>query len=101
MTTDELREAVASGRIDTVVLGFCDMQGRLQGKRFTAQHFLDAVLEHGSEACNYLLAVDVEMEIFGYGLIVFAFLFGFSTIKRVYDHKDAVRATARGGNGHG
>ncbi len=46
-------------------------------------------------------AVDVEMEIFGYGLIVFAFLFGFSTIKRVYDHKDAVRATARGGNGHG
>ncbi len=61
MTIEELREAVASGRIDTVVLGFCDMQGRLQGKRFTAQHFLDAVLDHGSEACNYLLAVDVEM----------------------------------------
>lgn len=61
MTIDDLREAVSSGRIDTVVLGFADMQGRLQGKRFTAQHFLDAVLDHGSEACNYLLAVDVEM----------------------------------------
>jgi len=61
MTTEELREAVASGRIDTVVLGFADMQGRLQGKRFTAQHFLDTVLDAGSEACNYLLAVDVEM----------------------------------------
>ncbi|MFM9126853.1 MAG: glutamine synthetase family protein [Solirubrobacterales bacterium] len=61
VTIDELREAVASGRIDTVVLGFADMQGRLQGKRFTAGHFLDAVLDHGSEACNYLLAVDVEM----------------------------------------
>ncbi|MFM9023214.1 MAG: glutamine synthetase family protein [Solirubrobacterales bacterium] len=61
VTIEELREAVASGRIDTVVLGFADMQGRLQGKRFTAGHFLDAVLDHGSEACNYLLAVDVEM----------------------------------------
>lgn len=61
MTIEELREAAASGRIDTVVLGFADMQGRLQGKRFTAGHFLDAVLDHGSEACNYLLAVDVEM----------------------------------------
>ena len=37
------------------------MQGRLQGKRLTARHFLDEVLEHGAEACNYLLAVDVEM----------------------------------------
>ena len=61
MTIEELREAVGEGRIDTVVLGFADMQGRLQGKRFTAAHFLDTVLEQGSEACNYLLAVDVEM----------------------------------------
>src|SRR3984885_12408711 len=37
------------------------MQGRLQGKRFTARHFLDEVVEHGAEGCNYLLAVDVEM----------------------------------------
>ena len=37
------------------------MQGRLQGKRLTARHFLDEVVEHGAEGCNYLLAVDVDM----------------------------------------
>ena len=46
-------------------------------------------------------AVDVELEIFGFGLVVFAFLFGFSTIKRVYDHRDAARAAARKEAGHG
>jgi len=61
MTLDELRQAVASGEIDTILLALTDMQGRLQGKRFAAQHFLNTVLDHGSEACNYLLAVDVEM----------------------------------------
>ena len=38
-----------------------DMQGRLQGKRLTAEHFLDEVADHGAEGCNYLLAVDVDM----------------------------------------
>jgi glutamine synthetase len=38
-----------------------DMQGRLQGKRCRRRYFLDEVLEHGAEGCNYLLAVDVEM----------------------------------------
>ena len=62
MTLDELRNAVADKEIDTVLLAMTDMQGRLQGKRFTAQHFLDTVLGgHGAEGCNYLLAVDVEM----------------------------------------
>ena len=61
MTLDELRNAVGEGEIDTVLLAMTDMQGRLQGKRFTAKHFLDAVLGHGAEGCNYLLAVDVEM----------------------------------------
>src|ERR1700710_1853415 len=37
------------------------MEGRLQGKRLTAGHFLSEVLEHGAEGCNYLLAVDVDM----------------------------------------
>ncbi|MER5770556.1 glutamine synthetase family protein [Streptomyces sp. NPDC001985] len=59
--TEELRALVASGEIDTVVLAFPDMQGRLQGKRFAAPFFLDEVLEHGAEGCNYLLAVDTEM----------------------------------------
>ncbi|MEU3601845.1 glutamine synthetase family protein [Streptomyces sp. NPDC006798] len=57
----ELRARVASGEIDTVVLAFPDMQGRLQGKRFAAPFFLDEVLAHGTEGCNYLLAVDTEM----------------------------------------
>ncbi|WP_406388795.1 glutamine synthetase family protein [Streptomyces sp. NBC_00887] len=58
---EELRLLVASGEIDTVVLAFPDMQGRLQGKRFAASFFVDEVLEHGTEGCNYLLAVDTDM----------------------------------------
>ena len=61
MTVEELRKAVAEGTVDTVLLAIADMEGRLQGKRLTASHFLDDVLEHGAEGCNYLLAVDVDM----------------------------------------
>jgi glutamine synthetase len=65
VTLDELKQAVADGTVDTVLLAIADMEGRLQGKRLTAQHFLDEVLEHGAEGCNYLLAVDVDMETVG------------------------------------
>jgi glutamine synthetase len=58
---DELRAKVDAGDIDTVLLALTDMQGRLQGKRLTARYFLDEVASHGAEGCNYLLAVDVEM----------------------------------------
>src|SRR6516162_10193470 len=61
LTLEELRSAVGAGEIDTVVLAFTDMQGRLQGKRLSAEFFLDEVAEHFSEGCNYLLAVDVDM----------------------------------------
>jgi glutamine synthetase len=61
MTLDELRSAVRDGTIDTVLLCIADMEGRLQGKRLTARHFLDEVVEHHAEGCNYLLAVDVDM----------------------------------------
>ncbi len=61
MTLEELREAVSLGTVDTVLLAMTDMQGRLQGKRLTATHFLNEVAEHGAEGCNYLLAVDVDM----------------------------------------
>ncbi|MCL7379170.1 glutamine synthetase family protein [Streptomyces sp. 35G-GA-8] len=61
LRVEELRVLVEGGEIDTVVLAFPDMQGRLQGKRFAARFFLDDVLEHGTEGCNYLLAVDTEM----------------------------------------
>jgi len=56
-----LRDEITTGRLDTVVVAITDMQGRLQGKRFHAPFFLDDVLEHGTEGCNYLLAVDVDM----------------------------------------
>jgi len=61
LTVDQLRPQVHDGTIDTVVVAFPDMQGRLQGKRVHAQFFLDTVLAHGTEGCNYLLAVDVDM----------------------------------------
>ncbi len=61
VTLEELTEAVEQGSVDTVLLALTDMQGRLQGKRLTATHFLAEVVEHGAEGCNYLLAVDVEM----------------------------------------
>ena len=60
-STQQLRADIESGQIDTVLVAFTDMQGRLQGKRMHAQFFLDSVLEHGTEGCNYLLAVDVDM----------------------------------------
>ena len=43
MTLDELKKAVADGTVDTVLLAIADMEGRLQGKRLTASHFLDDV----------------------------------------------------------
>lgn len=61
LTPEGLREAAASGEIDTVVLGMVDMQGRLQGKRLAVEHFLETVIAHRAEGCNYLLALDVEM----------------------------------------
>ena len=69
LSLDELRTAVDAGEIDTVLLCLADMQGRLQGKRLTARHFVEEVLAHGAEACNYLLAVDVEMNtVSGYAM---------------------------------
>src|ERR1700760_2665551 len=61
MSLSRLREGVDNGSIDTVVVAIVDMQGRLQGKRLDARFFLNDTLEHGTEGCNYLLAVDVEM----------------------------------------
>jgi glutamine synthetase len=61
LSKEELGRLADGGEIDTVVVAFTDMQGRLQGKRFAARHFMDDVLEHGTEGCNYLLAVDADM----------------------------------------
>jgi glutamine synthetase len=61
LSLEQLRAAVDTGEIDTVVLAFTDMQGRLAGKRLSAEFFLEEVAEHYSEGCNYLLAIDVDM----------------------------------------
>jgi glutamine synthetase len=61
LNLDDLKKAHADGTVDTVLLAIADMEGRIQGKRLTSAHFLDEVAEHGAEGCNYLLAVDVDM----------------------------------------
>src|SRR6476620_505035 len=61
LTVDQLTAAVSAGDVDTVLVVFPDMQGRFMGKRVMGQFFLDAVLDGSIEACNYLLAVDMEM----------------------------------------
>jgi glutamine synthetase len=62
LTVDELGKEAEAGTIDTVVAAFTDMQGRLFGKRIQVEYFLDDVVEHGIEGCNYLLALDMEMD---------------------------------------
>jgi glutamine synthetase len=61
----DLEQMVAAGEIDTVILAFCDMQGRLTGKRVSGRLFVEEVAAHGAECCNYLLAVDVDMNTVG------------------------------------
>ena len=56
----DLKIAVSNGEIDTVLTCIVDMQGRLMGKRFLAQHFIDGAYEE-THCCNYLLATDLEM----------------------------------------
>jgi len=61
LSLDDLETLANGGGVDTVVVAITDMQGRLQGKRCSTRYFLEEVVAHGAEACNYLLAVDVDM----------------------------------------
>jgi glutamine synthetase len=61
LSLSHLKDMIGNGEVDTVVIAFTDMQGRLQGKRLHASYFLDVVVEQGAEGCNYLLGVDVDM----------------------------------------
>jgi glutamine synthetase len=65
LSLDELERRAAAGDVDTVIVAFTDMQGRLMGKRISARFFVDEVAEHGAECCNYLFAVDVDMTTVG------------------------------------
>ena len=62
LTLEQLEREIGEGTIDTVVAAFTDMQGRLMGKRIQGEFFLEEVVEHGVEGCNYLLALDMEMD---------------------------------------
>ena len=91
LSQTELESLVAAGEIDTVIVAFCDMQGRLTGKRVSARLFTEDVAEHGAECCNYLLAVDVEMNtVGGYAMSSWDTGYGdmvmtpdFSTLRRI------------------
>ena len=61
LTIGDLAGRVRTGAIDTIVTAVCDMQGRLVGKRVTADFFLDHCREHGTHFCTYLLGTDMEM----------------------------------------
>jgi len=61
LSAEQLKKDVADGTIDTVVVVMTDMQGRLVGKRIAGQFFVDEIMKHGTEGCNYLLAVDIDM----------------------------------------
>src|SRR3954462_1050137 len=102
MTLEELEQAVADGSVDTVLLAIADMEGRLQGKRLTASHFLADVAQHGAEGCNYLLAVDVDMNtVDGYAMSSwsrgygdFAMVPDLSTLRPVPWHEGTVMVLA-------
>lgn len=91
LSLEQLTLAIERGTIDTVLLAVTDMQGRLQGKRMHARHFLDDTVQNGSEGCNYLLAVDVDMNtVDGYAMASwskgygdFAFKPDFQTLRLV------------------
>ena len=69
ISLEELRSEVESGAIDTVVVAFTDMQGRLMGKRLHGEFFVEQAAEHGIEGCDYLLALEMEMDpVPGYAL---------------------------------
>lgn len=62
MTLEQLRESVERGEIETVIVAFTDHYGRLMGKRYAAEMFVDDAAAHGTHGCNYLLTTDMEME---------------------------------------
>jgi len=65
LSIETLKKEIKEGKIDTVIVAITDMQGRLVGKRIHGEHFLNDTLAHGTEGCNYLLAVDMEMNTVG------------------------------------
>jgi len=88
----DLLTDISTGAIDTVIVAFTDMQGRLQGKRLHGRYFADHVVEHGTEGCNYLLAVDVEMNTVG-GYAISSWERGYGDMEFVLDDRTIRRLT--------
>lgn len=86
---ERLQTLIGTGDVDTVVIAFTDMQGRLQGKRLHASYFIDFVLDNGVEGCNYLLGVDVDMNtVDGYAMT--SWEKGYGDMEFALDH-DTIR----------
>ena len=102
LSVEQLRSDVASGAVDTVIVAIADMQGRVVGKRLHAQFFLDDAVENATEGCNYLLAVDVDMNtVDGYAISSWSTGYGdlvmrpdLATLRRVPWHEGTVMVTA-------
>ncbi len=84
LSMNDLVARIGAGEIDTVVVAFTDMQGRLQGKRLHGHYFVDHVVGHGTEGCNYLLAVDVDMNTVG-GYAISSWERGYGDMEFVMD----------------
>ena len=62
LTINDLKEKIKKEEVETVISAFSDHYGRLMGKRFDADFFVESVLKDGAHACDYLLTTDMEME---------------------------------------
>jgi glutamine synthetase len=92
LSMQHLLDLIGEGAVDTVVVAFTDMQGRLQGKRLHARYFADVVVPHGTEGCNYLLAVDVDMNTVG-GYAISSWDTGYGDMEFVLDERTIRRLT--------
>jgi len=61
LSLETLADLIADGEIETVIVAFPDLYGRLMGKRFDAEFFLEEAARAGTHACDYLFTVDMEM----------------------------------------
>ncbi|WP_028644238.1 glutamine synthetase family protein [Nocardioides sp. URHA0020] len=86
LSMEHLLARIQEGDIDTVVVAFTDMQGRLQGKRLHGRYFADVVVPNGTEGCNYLLAVDVDMNTVG-GYAISSWEKGYGDMEFVLDDR--------------
>lgn len=92
LTVEQLKQLVDAEEIETVIVAFTDHYGRLMGKRFDAEFFLESAASHGTHSCNYLLTVDMEMEpVPGYDFANWEL--GYGDFHLVPDHNTLRRAS--------